>query len=90
MALVPRMFRTWLLLVARVVCQVSDGMPGVHRVAAHLRFISTTLRHHDCGGHYCWPWLERRTPVQTAKHGAAVKEQHRRVDAVRAQVYDTT
>ena len=87
----PRMFRTGLLLVARVVCQVSDGMPGVHRVAAHLRFISTTLRHHDCGeNHYFWPLLERRTPVQTAKHGAAVMEQHRRVDAVRAQVYDTT
>jgi len=88
MCMVHRMFRREFGLAASVVRQVSCGdSRRAHSVAAHLRFIGTTLHHHHGGeDRYVWPLLERRAPVQASAHVVAVMEQHRRVGVVQAAV----
>jgi hemerythrin-like domain-containing protein len=88
MAMVHRMFRREFLLAPALVRRVNvEDARRVHSVAAHLRFISTTLRqHHSDEDRYAWPLLTRRAPAQLCEHVAAVTGQHRRVDAAQAQV----
>jgi hemerythrin-like domain-containing protein len=87
MAMVHRMFRREFLLAPALVRQANaEDAFRVQSVAAHLRFINTTLhQHHSDEDRYAWPLLKRRAPAQLCAHVAAVIEQHRRVDAVQAQ-----
>ena len=88
MAMVHRMFRREFLLAAGVVRRVACGdMSRARIVAAHLRFVGATLHHHQSGeDRYIWPLLETRAPSQLSEHVLCVVEQHRRVDAVHAEV----
>ena len=88
MAMVHRMFRREFLLASRVVRQVACGdTRRVPIVAAHLRFMATTLEHHHSGeDRYVWPLLERRAPSCVSEHLLYVVDQHRRVDAAQTEV----
>jgi hemerythrin-like domain-containing protein len=88
MAMVHRMFRREFLLASQVVRRVACGdTRRAHTVAAHLRFIGTTLHHHHSGeDSYVWPLLVRRAPSHVSQHLLRVMEQHRQVDAIHAEV----
>ncbi len=86
--MVHRMFRREFLLAAGVVRQVACGDTERARiVAAHLRFIGTTLNHHHSGEDcHIWPLLEGRASAQVSEHVRNVVQQHHQVDAAQAAV----
>jgi hypothetical protein len=88
MAMVHRMFRREFLLAGGVARQVDcSDTTRAHSVAAHLKLISSTLHHHHSGeDRYVWPLLESRAPAELSAHVQCVLQQHRRVDAVQAEV----
>ncbi len=88
MTMVHKMFRREFGLAGGVVRRVACGDTArAEAVAWHLRFIGEVLHHHHSGeDHYVWPLLERRAPSQVSSHVQRVTEQHRRVDALHADV----